>query len=222
MGRALCAAVALIALLLSACSDSATGPPSTVVVVRPEKGDVLTFRWVQTDSAGGEIPSTVRVIADTVADPGESFLGRDSVTRFVSAEGGYRIYYHANGDISIPWALTNDTAETPRWLLLSTRDGAPTSLPTVTWNDGVVVTTFRVSTLYLGRDSVEIEGRTVPAAKIRITQTTEDQSAGNRVSGSDVLDISFAPDLGCFVRWNYLFVNSGSPIGGFTRVMTGR
>lgn len=210
------------ALLLSACSDATTNGPSAVQIIRPMNGALFTFSRVETDSTGQEIAATRRTVIDTVVSANESFLERDSVVHFASGDGEYRIYYHSNGDISIPWLLTNDTAETPRWLLLSTGEGNSTSLPPVTENDGVVLTTYRVSTQYVGVDSVVIDGKSIKGDRVRITQSTEDQAGGNKIVSREYLDLSFAPDPGCFIRWDYVFVDDGATIGGFRKVMTGR
>lgn len=222
MDRTLRVVFALAALLLPACNDSTTNSPSAVIIIRPESGAHFTFSRVETDSAGQEIAATRRVVIDTVVSANESFLGRDTVVHFSSDDGEYRIYYHANGDISIPWLLTNDSTETPRWLLLSTGEGNPTSLPPVTENDGVVLTTYRVTTQYIGSDTVVVDGKVIRGDRVRITQSTEDQAGGNRIVSREYLDLSFAPDPGCFIRWEYVFVDDGSTIGGFRKVMTGR
>lgn len=208
-----------ISLAFVACGDDTTAPPSVVPIIRPALGAAFVYSSVVTDTAGAEIASTRHPVVDSVVDINESFLGRDSVVRLVVDGGEFRVSYQADGDIAIPWQLTNDSAEPPRWLLLPVSTGGTITLPAVVQNDGSVVTTFNLSAAYIAGDSLTIGGRTYSAAKVRVTQTTVDQAGGVEITRKDIIDFSFAPDLGYFIRSESVYVDRDRITGGLRRVL---
>jgi len=212
---------AALLLVLISCTSDPTNPRTALQIIKPDLGDRFFMdQWI-TDSSGNEVGGSRRSVVDSVTGVNASFTGRDSLVRLLANRHDLFISYQRDGDIAIPWYLTNDTAEVPRWLILPAQTATTVSLPAVVENDGTVVTTHKVTAQYVGPDSATINGTVLSASKVRITQTTDDQSGGIKITSINVVDFSFCADIGYFLAIEEIFTDRGVKAGGLRRILTG-
>ncbi len=214
-----------LAFLISACSESNTGPAGGDAAQKPAIGSTFTNAFVQIDATGNPVEASRDTATATASQLLTDYEGKAEVIEFTSKTGPIYIAYEADGDVATQFLVTLQGVSENVWLTLpvATGNDVDTEVFRDTQSQGGVTSTAvaRFKAENEGSKEVTINGEKLTAQHITgtITATFSFDAGGqqNEMITYYDLDIDFIPSIGMFSRYEISIRFQGAPAGGTAR-----